>query len=145
MHCTLLAIALAVAAEDPNGSGTVYIGAVVGTHAQGIVVLTVLGDSPGERAGLRTGDVIVGLEGENFRDPNAFRQEINAQEIGSTVTTQIRRGDETFDLPITLDRYGHLLPGNEATAARILDDYLTANDTANGSAKTPAREPGMRT
>ena len=28
---------------------------------------------------------------------------------------------------ITFDRYGHLMPGNEAEAARLLDDYLTAS------------------
>ncbi len=27
---------------------------------------------------------------------------------------------------ITLDRYGHLMPGNEAEAAGLLDAYLTA-------------------
>ena len=27
-------------------------------------------------------------------------------------------------ITITLDRYGHLFPGNEAEAARLLDDYL---------------------
>ncbi len=28
---------------------------------------------------------------------------------------------------ITLDRYGHLMPGNEAEAAGLLDAYLEAN------------------
>jgi hypothetical protein len=27
---------------------------------------------------------------------------------------------------ITFDRYGHLIPGNEAEAAKLLDRYLTA-------------------
>jgi hypothetical protein len=27
---------------------------------------------------------------------------------------------------ITLDRYGHLMPGNEEQAAGLLDDYLAA-------------------
>ena len=27
---------------------------------------------------------------------------------------------------ITLDRYGHLMPGNEAQAAALLDGYLCA-------------------
>jgi integrase len=34
---------------------------------------------------------------------------------------------------ITFDRYGHLMPGNEAEAARLLDDYLTA-ETAREAA-----------
>jgi integrase len=28
-------------------------------------------------------------------------------------------------ITITLDRYGHLLPGNEAEAAQLLDSWLT--------------------
>lgn len=31
---------------------------------------------------------------------------------------------------ITFDRYGHLMPGNEAEAARLLDAYLERADTA---------------
>jgi integrase len=31
---------------------------------------------------------------------------------------------------ITLDRYGHLMPGSEAEAAGLLDRYLTAATTA---------------
>jgi len=30
-------------------------------------------------------------------------------------------------ITITLDRYGHLLPGNEQEAAGLLDTWLTAN------------------
>lgn len=29
------------------------------------------------------------------------------------------------NISITLDRYGHLMPGSEAEAARLLDAYLT--------------------
>jgi integrase len=36
-------------------------------------------------------------------------------------------------LMITYDRYGHLMPGNEREAARLLDDYLArASDTSRG-------------
>jgi site-specific recombinase XerD len=30
------------------------------------------------------------------------------------------------NISITLDRYGHLMPGTEAEAAKLLDTYLTA-------------------
>lgn len=33
-------------------------------------------------------------------------------------------------IKITLDRYGHLMPGNEAEAADLLDTYLTRFTTA---------------
>ena len=31
---------------------------------------------------------------------------------------------------ITLDRYGHLMPGNEVEAAEMLDSYVARSDTA---------------
>ena len=34
------------------------------------------------------------------------------------------------NIGITLDRYGHLMPGNEAEAAGLLDDYLARANTA---------------
>jgi hypothetical protein len=33
-------------------------------------------------------------------------------------------------IAITLDLYGHMLPGNEAEAAGLLDAYLTRSQTA---------------
>jgi integrase len=34
-------------------------------------------------------------------------------------------------ITITLDRYGHLLPGNETHAATLLDTYLTPTPTTS--------------
>jgi integrase len=34
------------------------------------------------------------------------------------------------NISITLDKYGHLMPGNEAEAAGLLDAYLERADTA---------------
>ncbi len=38
-------------------------------------------------------------------------------------------------ITITADRYGHLFPGNDAEAARLLDRYLDGRD-AQGDAHT---------
>jgi integrase len=39
---------------------------------------------------------------------------------------------------ITYDRYGHLMPGNEAEAAELLDAYLVRADTAARLAQVEA-------
>ena len=41
------------------------------------------------------------------------------------------------NISITLDRYGHLMPGSEAEAAKLLDGYLTAQ---RNQAEDTARE-----
>ena len=33
------------------------------------------------------------------------------------------------NISITLDRYGHLMPGSEAEAAKVLDAYLAGRGT----------------
>jgi integrase len=38
-------------------------------------------------------------------------------------------------IQITYDRYGHLMPGNEAEAAGLLDAYLTGFDRARASSR----------
>jgi integrase len=37
------------------------------------------------------------------------------------------------NIGITLDRYGHLMPGNEEEAAGLLDDYLTAKQVEDAA------------
>jgi integrase len=41
------------------------------------------------------------------------------------------------NISITLDRYGHLMPGNEAEAASMLDAYLATAQALSGLAATP--------
>lgn len=46
-------------------------------------------------------------------------------------------------ITVTLDRYGHLMPGNEDEAAALLDAYLARADTAARLAQLDtASEPG---
>ena len=44
------------------------------------------------------------------------------------------------NIAITLDRYGHLMPGNEGEAAGLLDAYLARADTAGRLAQLDAPE-----
>ncbi len=41
------------------------------------------------------------------------------------------------NIATTLDRYGHLMPGNEDEAAQLLDAYLVRADTAARVAQLP--------
>jgi integrase len=44
-------------------------------------------------------------------------------------------------IPITIDRYGHLMPGNENEAAALLDRYLTGAQTGRPGRARPVAEP----
>jgi hypothetical protein len=45
------------------------------------------------------------------------------------------------NIAITFDLYGHLMPGNEAEAAGMLDAYLTLATVGSTVAPTVARAP----
>jgi integrase len=46
------------------------------------------------------------------------------------------------NISITLDRYGHLMPGNENEAAGMLDAYLTGANTGASNTETALASHG---
>ena len=48
-----------------------------------------------------------------------------------------------FEITVTLDRYGHLMPGNEREAAELLDGYLE-RDRQSSTVLTLLPEAGSR-
>jgi len=59
--------------------------------------------SPAARAGLRQGDVVIGLDGEKLTDSNALRNRIAGTKPGSTVKLEVLRDGRTETLQATLD------------------------------------------
>lgn len=50
--------------------------------------------------------------------------------MSKTTCIRTRHGRGHANIAITLDRYGHLMPGNEDEAADLLDAYLARANTA---------------
>ncbi|MEW5938287.1 MAG: S41 family peptidase [Chloroflexota bacterium] len=79
------------------------IGAYVDTTTEYLTVISPIPGSPAEAAGLRNGDAIVAIDGEDMTgiDPELVRQKVLGP-AGSIVTLTIRRGEEApFDVKIT--------------------------------------------
>jgi len=68
----------------------------------GALVATVLKDSPAARGGLRTGDLIVAIDGVNVEDPNAFEYRFATKPLGGTAQVQVRRGSRELTLTVPL-------------------------------------------
>jgi carboxyl-terminal processing protease len=67
-----------------------------------LVVVAPLADSPAEKAGLRSGDVILAVDGESVNGSTLTDEVGNVRgESGTKVTLSVKRGDRTFDLTIT--------------------------------------------
>jgi carboxyl-terminal processing protease len=79
------------------------IGAYVDTTTEYLTVISPISDSPAEAAGLRSGDMIIAIDGADMTgiDGELVRQKVLGP-AGSVITLTIRRGDEKpFDVKIT--------------------------------------------
>jgi len=79
------------------------IGAYVDTSTEYLTVISPIPGSPAEAAGLRSGDAVIAIDGEDMTgvDPELVRKQVLGP-AGSVVTLTIKRGDEPpFDVKIT--------------------------------------------
>ena len=74
--------------DDPNGVGALIRGVVAG--------------GPADEAGLRPGDVILGIAGDAVRDPGDVGIQVNARDPGEEVQVRVRRGDEEREVVVRL-------------------------------------------
>jgi serine protease Do len=69
---------------------------------KGVAISEVSANSPGAKAGLKVGDVIVAVNGTPVDDENAFRLQIAGTSPGSRVNLKIMREGHEMDVPVTL-------------------------------------------
>ena len=69
----------------------------------GSVVTSVTAGSPAARAGLRTGDVIVEVDGQAVDDPNAFNYRFTTHALGGSVPLGVVRGGREIKVPVALE------------------------------------------
>ena len=67
---------------------------------QGVFVGRVNAQSPAGRAGLRTGDVLIELDGKPITNPGAVKRMAKGYQKGQTVPAVVLRGDARVDLRI---------------------------------------------
>lgn len=71
----------------------------------GAYVIEVAEDGPAEAAGIKAGDVIIGIGGEQIDSADAAILAVRSHEIGDTVEVTVMRGDEekTFEVTLSSD------------------------------------------
>jgi S1-C subfamily serine protease len=92
------------------GSGTrPYLGSVpdmAGGDVSGQRISDVTPGSPGHKAGLRAGDVIVEFGGKAVTDLQSYSDALSAHKPGDTVTIVVIRGERRMTLTATLGARG---------------------------------------
>jgi serine protease Do len=72
------------------------------TKAAGAVVSEVTPDSPGSKAGLKTGDVITEFNGNPVSDAGELQMDTCLKQPGDIVHLQVMRDGKSLDVPVTL-------------------------------------------
>lgn len=76
------------------------------SNASGALVTEVEPNSPGGKAGLRTGDVISQLNGQPVTDAGQLQMEVGQKRPGDTVQLGVLRDGKTMTVPVTLEAMG---------------------------------------
>ncbi len=74
--------------------------------AEGAVVTQVEPNSPGARAGLKTGDVITALDGHTVGDAGELQVAVGQKQPGATVKLEVIRDGKEINVPVTLEAMG---------------------------------------
>ena len=85
-----------------TGQDGVVIGVKFGDATDGLRVDNVVPGGPASKAGVKAGDVVVGIGDAELRDPQSFFPELVQHKPGEEVTLKVRRGEQYLALPVTL-------------------------------------------
>src|SRR5579871_2222021 len=78
-----------------------YLGATTVVNAQGTQITSIMPDSPADASGLRVGDVIVTVGGENVTASDPLDTILAKYRSGMRVVLTIRRGTLLLQRPVT--------------------------------------------
>jgi len=85
-------------------------------NATGAIVNQVDPNTPGGKAGLRTGDVIVALNGQPVNDAGELQMEVGQKRPGDTIQLGLLRDGKSMTIPVTLEAMG-ANPGSASAGA----------------------------
>ncbi len=74
--------------------------------AAGALVSDVQPESPGAKAGIKTGDVITQLDGKPVTDAGELQMLVGQKQPGDTIHLEVMRDDKAVSVPVTLEELG---------------------------------------
>jgi serine protease Do len=87
----------------------------------GAIVTQVEAGSPGEKAGLKTGDVITQINGKKVEDAGELQVVVGQASPGSSIKLGVERDGKSMTIPVTLEAMGARDKGAEESSANTQD------------------------
>jgi S1-C subfamily serine protease len=119
----------------------------------GALIGSVAPDSPAARAGLKTGDLILAVDGQTVEDPNAFDYRFATKPLGGAAQLGVLRGGREAKIPVALETApdtrrdemvirsrSPFLGAKVANVSPALADELRLDSTSEGVAIVDAPE-----
>jgi serine protease Do len=85
--------------------------------ANGAVVTEVTPDAPGAKAGLKPGDVITGMNGQDVSTAGELQMKVQQQQPGSTINLAVMRDGKSMNVPVTVEQMGRKGATESASAS----------------------------
>jgi Do/DeqQ family serine protease len=99
------------------------------SRPQGALVVDVTKDSPGARAGLKSGDVVTSVDGLGVDDPSALNYRLATRGIGAKAQVGVMRDGKQYVASLALEAAPETVPRDEVDIAGI--SPLTGAKVAN--------------
>jgi serine protease Do len=116
-------IGITFQADLPSAVGRVY------GFKTGVFVNTVQPGGPGDKAGLKQGDIIVSIDGRSIKDGDDLVNDIAARKPGSTAKLGLLRGGKDQSAVVTIGDRSKVFANNQIAQS----DDNSGPDQANGS------------
>jgi tetratricopeptide (TPR) repeat protein len=124
-----------------------FLGAhLVADANDGLKLESILPGSPAEKAGLKTGDVLVGIGDVEVRDMQSFGPLMNTHKPGDEVSVKVRRDGKYLDVPLTLAKRSTVLSAIEGPRGqrRNVPNPPATRPTTNPSGSPTTKPEGAR-
>ncbi len=107
----------------------------------GLKLEGILPDSPADKAGLKVGDVLVGIGDVEVRDMQSFGPVMNTHKPGEQVSVKVRREGNYLDVPLTLGKRSAVIGAIEGPKGR---GGTNASAPVTRPSTSPSAEPTTR-
>ena len=90
--------------SEKIGENPVWLGVRADIDAKNCKLGEITKDSPADKAGLKPGDIVVRFGGKEVESYEGMRKMLQRQKPGDEVVLEVKRGDETKELRLTLGK-----------------------------------------